>query len=36
MGKKGTFVWGVVVGVAGVWAYHAFVKPLPRKSAQGG
>lgn len=23
------FVWGLVIGVAGVWAYHAFVKPLP-------
>jgi hypothetical protein len=26
---KGSFVWGVVVGVAGVWAFHALVKPLP-------
>lgn len=26
------FFWGVAFGVAGVWAYHAFVKPLPRKS----
>jgi len=25
------FVWGVVVGVAGTWAWHAFVKPMPRK-----
>jgi hypothetical protein len=23
------FVWGVVVGVAGVWAWHKFVRPLP-------
>lgn len=25
----GKFVWGVIVGVAGVWAWHAFAKPLP-------
>lgn len=24
-----SFVWGVVVGLAGSWAWHAFVKPLP-------
>lgn len=24
-----SFWWGAVVGVAGVWAYHAFLKPLP-------
>jgi hypothetical protein len=29
MGKKGTFVWGVIVGVGGTWAYHAFFKKLP-------
>jgi hypothetical protein len=29
MGKKGTFVWGVIVGVGGTWAYHAFFKRLP-------
>ena len=23
------FGWGVIVGIAGVWAYHHFVKPLP-------
>ena len=23
------FFWGMVVGVAGVWAYHHFVKPMP-------
>lgn len=23
------FVWGVVIGVAGTWAYHAFFKKLP-------
>ena len=26
-----SFVWGVVVGVAGVWAFHRFVKPIPGK-----
>lgn len=25
------FIWGVVLGVAGVWAYHAWIKPLPSK-----
>lgn len=25
----GKFLWGVVVGVLGVWAWHQF-KPLPR------
>jgi hypothetical protein len=24
-----SFVWGVVVGLAGTWAYHAFLRPLP-------
>lgn len=24
-----SFVWGVIVGVGGVWAYHHFVKPMP-------
>lgn len=23
------FVWGVLAGAAGVYAYHRFVKPLP-------
>lgn len=23
------FIFGVVVGLAGVWAYHHFVHPLP-------
>lgn len=22
------FLWGVAIGVAGVWAFHRFVKPL--------
>lgn len=26
-----SFFWGVVVGVGGVWLFHAFVKPLPKK-----
>jgi len=26
---NGSFVWGVVVGVAGVWAFHKWVRPLP-------
>lgn len=25
------FWWGVVIGVAGTWAWHAFVKPMPTK-----
>lgn len=24
-----SFVWGAVVGVAGVWAFHRFVRPMP-------
>jgi hypothetical protein len=26
------FLWGVVVGVVGVYAFHRFVKPLPGKA----
>lgn len=26
-----SFFWGVVVGVAGVWAFHKWVKPIPGK-----
>lgn len=26
------FWWGVAVGVAGVWAFHRFIKPLPGKA----
>lgn len=22
------FIWGVVVGVGGTWAWHKFVKPM--------
>lgn len=29
---NGSFVWGVVIGVAGVWAFHKFVRPIPGKS----
>lgn len=31
--KSSTFWWGVALGVAGTWAFHAFIKPMPR--AQG-
>lgn len=24
------FIWGAVIGVGGLWAYHAFVRPVPR------
>jgi len=24
------FLWGAVLAIGGMWAYHAFVKPLPR------
>lgn len=24
------FIWGLVIAFGGTWAYHAFVKPLPR------
>lgn len=30
MGSK-SFWMGVGAGVVGTWAYHAFVKPLPKK-----
>lgn len=26
------FWWGVVIGVAGTWAFHKFVKPMPGKN----
>ena len=31
----GKFWWGVILGVGGMWAYHAFLKPLPRPSTKG-
>ena len=30
---NGSFVWGVVVGVAGVWAWNRFVKNIPGKAS---
>lgn len=27
-----SFAWGVVVGVAGVWAFHRWVKPMPTQA----
>ena len=30
-----TFWIGAVVGIAGWWAFHAFVRPIPSKKAQG-
>ena len=24
-----SFVWGVILGVGGVWAFHHFIKPMP-------
>jgi len=27
------FVWGVIVGVGGVYAFHRFIKPIPGKSS---
>jgi hypothetical protein len=27
--KKMGFIPGVIVGVAGIWAFHHFVKPVP-------
>lgn len=26
------FLWGAILMGGGMWAYHAFVKPLPRPS----
>lgn len=26
-----SFVWGVVVGVGGTWAFHRFVRPMTGK-----
>jgi hypothetical protein len=30
--KSSTFWWGVAAGVAATWAFHAFVRPMPRAS----
>ena len=27
-----SFVWGVIVGVGGLWAFHKFVRPVPGKN----
>jgi hypothetical protein len=27
--RNGTFWVGVIAGMAALWAYHAFVKPVP-------
>jgi len=24
-----SFVWGLVVGVGGLWVFHRYVKPVP-------
>jgi hypothetical protein len=26
------FLFGVIVGVGGVWAFHRFVRPMPSKA----
>lgn len=26
------FLFGVVVGVGGIWAWHRFVRPMPSKA----
>jgi hypothetical protein len=31
--KDSRFWWGVGLGVVGTWAFHAFVKPMPRKDS---
>lgn len=25
---NGSFVWGVVIGVAGTWVFHRYVRPM--------
>jgi hypothetical protein len=30
-----SFVFGVVVGVGSIWAYHRFVKPMPSSAVRG-
>lgn len=30
---NGRFVWGVVVGVAGTWAWHKFMRPMKSNAA---
>lgn len=31
-GMRPGFLWGLIVGVGAMWAFHAFVKPLPGKN----
>lgn len=31
--KDSKFWWGVLIGVGGTWAFHAFIRPMPGKSA---
>lgn len=26
-----SFVWGVIIGIGGTWAFHKFVKAVPGK-----
>ena len=28
-----SFVWGVVVGIGGLYVFHKFVKPVPGKGS---
>lgn len=28
-----SFVWGAIVGIGGLWAFHKFVKPIPGKGS---
>lgn len=30
-----SFLWGAVVGLGACWAWHAFVKPLPKSGMSG-
>lgn len=29
-----SFVWGVIVGVGGVWAFHRFVRPMNTQASK--
>lgn len=29
-----SFVFGVIVGVGGLWTYHKFVKPVPSSAVR--
>ncbi len=28
-----SFVWGAIVGIGGLWAWHKFVRPIPGKGS---